>query len=52
MSDEEYVEALAGYNSDVDKEKLLRLLKRLTHPDVNEAELLKLSAEAAQWMSD
>jgi len=52
MSDEEYVEALAGYNSDVDKEKLLRLLKRLTHPDVNEAELLNLSAEAAQWMSD
>ena len=52
MRDEEYVEALAGYNPAIDKEKLLRLLTRLTQPNVNEAELLKLSAEAARWMSE
>ncbi len=52
MRDEDYVEALAGYNSAIDKEKLLRLLKRLTQPNVGEAELLKLSAEAARWMSE
>ncbi len=52
MRDEDYVEALAGYNSAIDKEKLLRLLTRLTQPNVNEAELLKLSAEAARWMNE
>lgn len=52
MRDEDYVEALAGYNSAIDKEKLLRLLKRLTQPNVGEAELLKLSAEAARWMNE
>lgn len=48
--DEEYVELLAGYNPAIDREALLRLLKRLSQPAVNDAELLKLSAEAAKWM--
>ncbi|MCQ3936970.1 MAG: hypothetical protein DPW18_07995 [Chloroflexi bacterium] len=52
MQDEEYVTALAGYNPAVDKEELLRLLKRLSQTDIGEAELLKLSAEAAKWMTE
>jgi hypothetical protein len=48
--DEEYVDMLASYNPAIDKEALLRLLKRLSQPTVNEPELLKLSAEAARWM--
>jgi hypothetical protein len=52
MRDEEYVEALASYNSSVNKAELLRLLKRLSEPGISEAELLKLSAEAARWMNE
>jgi hypothetical protein len=51
-NDEEYVEMLGGYNSQIDKESLLRLLKRLAQPTINESELLKLSAEASKWMSE
>jgi len=52
MRDEEYADALAGYNSSIDKAELLRLLKRLSEPGISEPELLKLSAEAAQWMNE
>jgi hypothetical protein len=52
MNDKEYVEILAGYNSSIDKEELLRLLKQLSRSNISEAELLKLSAEASQWMSE
>lgn len=52
MRDEEYVDALVGYNSSIDKPELVRMLKRLSQTDIGEAELLKLSAEAAQWMSE
>lgn len=49
-SDDEFVEALAGYNPELDRESLLRVLKRLSQPMVNESELLELSAQAAKWM--
>lgn len=52
MTDEEYVDALVNFNSSVEKEKLLRLLKLLSQPNISETELLKLSAEAAQWMNE
>lgn len=52
MRDEEYVDALAGYNSSIDKVELLLLLKRLSQTNISEADLLKYSAEAARWMSE
>lgn len=52
LSDEEYVSLLAGYNSSIEKNALLNLLKRLSQEDVSEAELLKLAAEAVRWMND
>lgn len=52
IPDEEYVRSLAGYNSSIDKNELLRLLKQLSKKNISEAELLKLSAEASEWMSE
>ncbi|MBI3170475.1 MAG: DUF4350 domain-containing protein [Chloroflexi bacterium] len=52
MKDEDYVEMLAGYNANIDKAELLRLLKHLSQVNISEADLLKLSAEAAKWMSE
>jgi hypothetical protein len=52
MNDKDYVEILAGYNSSIDKEELLRLLRLLSQYNISEAELLKLSAEVSQWMSE
>lgn len=52
MSDEEYADVLAKHNSSIDKAKLLRLLKSLSEPGISEGELLRLSAEAAQWMNE
>ena len=50
MDDREYVEALAGYNSALDKEELLNLLNRLKRKDVSEAEMVHLAAEASKWI--
>lgn len=50
MRDEEYVEALAGYNASIDKAELLKLLKHLSQANLSEADLLKYAAEASKWM--
>lgn len=52
MNDADYVNTLAQYNSSIDKDALLHLLKRLSQKNVNEAELLKLASEAARWIND
>ena len=52
INDAEYVNALIQYNPTIDKDALLNLLKRLSQKKVNEAELLKLAAEAARWIND
>jgi hypothetical protein len=52
MDDKEYVDILAGYNTALDKEELLKLLKRLRRKDVSEAEMVHLAASAARWIDD
>ena len=49
MDDREYVNALEGYNSSLDKDGLLNLLSRLKHRDLNEAQMVHLAAEASKW---
>jgi len=51
INDADYVNTLAQYNSAIDKDSLLNLLKRLSQKNVNETELLKLAAEAARWIN-
>ena len=50
MDDKEYVDLLASYNSSIDKNELLNLLKRLQRKDVSEAEMVSLASEAAKWI--
>jgi len=50
MDDEQYVNTLAGYNSEIDKNELLNLLKRLKRKDVNETEMVHLAVEASKWI--
>jgi hypothetical protein len=50
MDDEQYVNTLAGYNSALDKNELLNLLKRLKRKDVNETEMVHLAVEASKWI--
>lgn len=50
MDDKEYVDALAGYKSDLNKDELLNLLKRLKRKDVSETEMVNLAAEASKWI--
>lgn len=52
MDDKEYVDALTGYNSSLDKDELLSLLSRLKQRDVNEAQMVHLAAEASQWIDN
>ncbi|MFN8412950.1 MAG: DUF4350 domain-containing protein [Anaerolineales bacterium] len=52
MNDEEYVNTLSKYNSAIDKDALLSLLKRLSQKNISEAELLKLAAEASHWINE
>ncbi|HJR80059.1 MAG TPA: DUF4350 domain-containing protein [Anaerolineales bacterium] len=52
MDDRAYVNVLAGYNSSIDKEELLSLLKRLTRKDAGEAEMISLAAEASKWIDN
>jgi hypothetical protein len=52
LSDEEYIDLLSQYNSSVEKDALLKLLKSLSQKEVSEAELLKLASDAARWMND
>ncbi|MCI0553573.1 MAG: DUF4350 domain-containing protein [Anaerolineae bacterium] len=50
MNDEEYVDTLAGYNASIDKNELLKLLKRLNRKDVSESEMVHLAEEASRWI--
>lgn len=50
MDDREYVNALAGYNSALNRDELLHLLSRLKRKDINEAEMVSLAAEASKWI--
>lgn len=52
MSDEEYVDILAGYNPSMDKNELLNLLKRLRRKDLSETEMVHLAGEAARWIDN
>jgi hypothetical protein len=50
MDDEEYVNALAGYNPSLDKNELLNLLKRLRRTNLGESEMVHLAVEASKWI--
>ena len=52
MNDEEYVNALAGYNPSLDKNELLNLLKRLKRTNLSETEMVHLAVEAAKWIDN
>jgi hypothetical protein len=52
LPDTEYVAQLAKYNPALEKEKLISLLQRLAHPNVSEAEMVKLAEEASKWISE
>lgn len=52
MTDEEYVNTLAGYNPSMDKNELLNLLKRLRRTNLSENEMVHLAVEAAKWIDN
>ena len=52
MDDQEYVNALASYNAELNKDELLSLLRRLKRKDVSEAEMISLAAEASKWIDN
>jgi hypothetical protein len=52
MSDEDYVNTLAGYNPSIDKIELLNLLKRLRRTNLSETEMVHLAVEAAKWIDN
>ena len=52
LEDQEYANALAGYNPALNKDELLNLLKRLKRKDVSEAEMVSLAAEASKWIDN
>jgi uncharacterized protein DUF4350 len=52
LDDREYVDALGGYNSSLDKGELLSLLTRLKHQDLSETQMVHLAAEASKWIDN
>ena len=52
LPDADYVDALKKFNLSLDSEKLLILLHGLSQKDVNEADMVKLAAEAAEWIKE
>jgi hypothetical protein len=50
--DEQFINTLARYNPNLDTENLRDLLKRLSQPIPREAEMVKLAAEASQWLEE
>lgn len=50
LDDKEYVDMLSGYNPEIDKEALLKVLKRLKKKDISEAEMVDLAAKASKWI--
>lgn len=52
LPDEQYLVELARCNPDLDITALATLLKRLRRPNPSETDLVKLAAEAADWMQE
>ena len=52
MPDEAYVETLKLFNRTLDDEKLIKLLNGLRQSDVSEADMVRLAAEAAEWIKE
>ncbi len=52
LPDPEYVHMLAQYSPALDKAALLDLLKRLSQRTLSESEMVRLAAEASEWMKD
>jgi len=52
IEDDEYATQLSQFNSAIDRDELLDLLKGLTKEGVSEAELLKLTIKAARWIDE
>ena len=49
LPDVEFVARLAEYNPNLDATALLKLLQRLSQPNVSESEMIELAAEAAKF---
>lgn len=52
LDDKEYVDALAGYNSSLNKEELFSLLTRLKRREINEVQMVHLAVEASKWIDN
>jgi hypothetical protein len=52
MDDDEYVRKLSEYNTSIEKDELLNLLKRLKRRDMNETEMVTLALEASKWIDN
>lgn len=52
MDDEQYVNTLSSYNSSLDKNELLDLLKRLKRQNISESEMVRLAVEASKWIDN
>jgi hypothetical protein len=52
LADADYVAALTRYNPTLDHKALLKLLNQLRQPNINETDLVRLAAEAAQWIKE
>lgn len=50
LEDQEYVDTLARYSPELEKDQLLNLLRRLKRKDIRETEMVHLAAEAAKWI--
>jgi hypothetical protein len=50
--DVEYVEALANYKPDIDKQALLDLLTSLDSGKAGESEMVRLAADTAEWLKN
>jgi hypothetical protein len=52
MDDDEYVRKLSEYNTSIEKDELLNLLKRLKRRDMNETDMDTLALEASKWIDN
>lgn len=52
LPDAEYVAILNKFNPSLDGEKLFHLLNALRQSDINETDMVKLAAEAADWIKE
>ena len=50
LPDTDYVHALMQYSPSLDPIALLNLLHGLSQKDIGEAEMIKLAAQASEWM--